>query len=110
MSEQRIFNPNHGDETSQSVRAMLRKEEDGRRRHPLQARLRSDQAQRLPDRAVQPRDPPVQDLRAGAPPREAPFRRRRHEDPRQRRWSHFSGLRDSSEHCESARGVLPEVC
>ena len=60
---------------------MLREEEDGRRRHPLQARVRYDQAQRFPDRALPARDPPVQDLRAGPSPREAPFRGCRHEDP-----------------------------
>ncbi|KAF2537793.1 hypothetical protein F2Q68_00022440 [Brassica cretica] len=37
------------------------------------------------------------DLRARSSPREAPLRRCGHEDPSQRWWSHFPGLRHTSE-------------
>ena len=88
---------------------MLRPQENRGGRNLLQARPRSDQDQRLPDRAGGARDPTVQSLRADPPPRTTPFRRRRHEDPRQRRRSHLSDLRDSSEHREGTRRFLPEV-
>ncbi|CAN6993661.1 unnamed protein product [Brassica oleracea var. botrytis] len=40
---------------------------------------------------------PIQDLRARSSPRKAPLRRCGHEDPSQRWWSHFPGLRHTSE-------------
>lgn len=76
---------------------MLRPEEDGGGGDLLQARSWPDQDQRLSDRAGGAGDPPLQGVRADPPPRTPPFRRRRHEDPRQGRRTHLPDLRHPPE-------------
>lgn len=77
---------------------MFRPQEDGCRRHLLQAWSRSDQDQRLSNRAGRAGDLALQSLRADPLAGTTPFRRRRHEDSREGRRTHIADLRDQAEH------------
>ena len=77
---------------------MLQPQENRNGRNLLQAQPRSNQDQWLSDRTSVAQDPMIQSLQTNPPPRMAPFCRRQHEDPSQRRRPHLLDLHVSSEH------------
>ena len=88
----------------------LRPQEDGRRRLVLQEGARSDQDQRLPDRAGGAGGAAVQGVRADPPPRPRALRQHGHPHPREGWRLHVADLRHPPGHRQVGGRLLPEMC